>query len=66
MCGFSFSHRAAIEPLRSDSQLGSVEFQTSGSKQAQAHFLRGLAALILLVRGSTRSFKESTRATLSS
>jgi tetratricopeptide (TPR) repeat protein len=28
-----------------DSQLGKVEFQTSGSPEAQAHFLRGLAAL---------------------
>ena len=28
-----------------DSQLGRVEFPTSGSPQAQAHFLRGLAAL---------------------
>src|SRR6266542_5334186 len=28
-----------------ESQLGKVEFQTSGSEKAQAHFLRGLAAL---------------------
>ena len=29
------------------SQLGKVDFPTSGSPQAQAHFLRGLAALRL-------------------
>ena len=28
-----------------ESQLGKVEFPTSGSEKAQAHFLRGLAAL---------------------
>ena len=28
-----------------ESQLGRVEFPTSGSKEAQTHFLRGLAAL---------------------
>ena len=28
-----------------ESQLGRVEFPTSGSEKAQAHFLRGLAAL---------------------
>ena len=44
------------------SQLGSVEFQTSGSKEAQAHFLRGLAALhSFWYEEALEAFKESTK-----
>ena len=45
-----------------NSQLGSVEFQTSGSKEAQAHFLRGLAALhSFWYEEALEAFKESTK-----
>ena len=35
----------AVSASAQNSQLGKVEFETSGSAKAQAHFLRGLAAL---------------------
>lgn len=45
-----------------NSRLGSVEFQTSGSKEAQAHFLRGLAALhSFWYEEALAAFKESTK-----
>ena len=45
-----------------DSQLGKVEFQTSGSAQAHAHFLRGLAALhSFWYTEALEAFKESTK-----
>ncbi len=44
------------------SQLGKVEFQTSASEKAQAHFLRGLAALhSFWYEEALDAFRESTR-----
>jgi tetratricopeptide (TPR) repeat protein len=45
-----------------ESKLGRVEFPTSGSPQAQAHFLRGLAALhSFWYEEAFEAFRESTR-----
>ncbi len=45
-----------------NSQLGTVEFQTSGSQAAQAHFLRGLAALhSFWYEEALEAFRESTK-----
>jgi tetratricopeptide (TPR) repeat protein len=45
-----------------ESQLGRVEFPTSGSPQAQAHFLRGLAALhSFWYEEAVEAFRESTK-----
>lgn len=45
-----------------DSQLGKVEFQTSGSKEAHAHFLRGLAALhSFWYEEALAAFRDSTK-----
>src|SRR5690349_18497902 len=44
------------------SQLGRVEFPTSGSAKAQAHFLRGLAALhSFWYEEAVEAFQESTK-----
>src|SRR5688572_27533959 len=44
------------------SELGKVEFPTSGSPQAQAHFLRGLAALhSFWYEEALEAFRESTK-----
>ncbi len=44
------------------SQLGSVQFPTSGSEKAQAHFLRGLAALhSFWYEEALEAFRESTK-----
>lgn len=44
------------------SQLGQVEFQTSGSEKAQSHFLRGLAALhSFWYEEALEAFRESTK-----
>ena len=44
------------------SQLGSVDFPTSGSEKAQAHFLRGLAALhSFWYEEALEAFRESTQ-----
>ncbi|MEO8436285.1 MAG: tetratricopeptide repeat protein [Pyrinomonadaceae bacterium] len=44
------------------SQLGNVKFETSGSPQAQAHFLRGLAALhSFWYEEALEAFRESTK-----
>ncbi len=44
------------------SQLGKVEFPTSGSSQAQEHFLRGLAALhSFWYEEALEAFRESTK-----
>lgn len=46
-----------------ESQLGKVEFPTSGSEKAQAHFLRGLAALhSFWYEEALEAFRESTKA----
>jgi Tfp pilus assembly protein PilF len=45
-----------------DTQLGKVEFQTSGSPAAQAHFLRGLAALhSFWYEEALEAFREATK-----
>ncbi len=45
-----------------DAQLGKVEFPTSGSEKAQAHFLRGLAALhSFWYEEALDAFRESTK-----
>src|SRR5829696_8752870 len=46
-----------------ESQLGRVEFPTSGSSKAQAHFLRALAALhSFWYEEALEAFRESTQA----
>lgn len=46
-----------------ESQLGKVEFPTSGSRASQAHFLRGLAALhSFWYEEALEAFRESTKA----
>ena len=45
-----------------ESQLGKVEFPTSGSEKAQAHFLRGVAALhSFWYEEALEAFRESTK-----
>src|SRR5829696_5164873 len=45
-----------------ESKLGRVEFPTSGSEKAQAHFLRGLAALhSFWYEEAIEAFQESTK-----
>jgi Tfp pilus assembly protein PilF len=45
-----------------NSQLGKVEFETSGSAKAQAHFLRGLAALhSFWYEEALEAFREATK-----
>jgi len=54
---------AVISVHAQESQLGRVEFQTSGSPAAQAHFLRGLAALhSFWYEEALEAFRESTKA----
>lgn len=53
----------AVTVNAQESQLGRVEFQTSGSPAAQAHFLRGLAALhSFWYEEALEAFRESTKA----
>jgi len=52
----------AANAVAQESQLGSVQFKTSGSDKAQAHFLRGLAALhSFWYEEALEAFRESTR-----
>jgi hypothetical protein len=52
----------ALSVTAQESQLGRVEFPTSGSKEAQAHFLRGLAALhSFWYEEALEAFRESTK-----
>src|ERR1044072_6120061 len=52
----------AISILAQQSNLGRVEFPTSGSPTAQAHFLRGLAALhSFWYEEALEAFRESTK-----
>ncbi|MGH9883489.1 MAG: hypothetical protein ACRD6N_18860, partial [Pyrinomonadaceae bacterium] len=52
----------AFRVTAQNSQLGKVEFQTSGSEKAQAPFLRGLAALhSFWYEEALEAFRESTR-----
>ena len=47
--------------IAQESQLGKVEFRTSGSEKAQAHFLRGLAALhSFWYEEALAAFREAT------
>src|SRR6185503_9377704 len=58
-----FAVALSIPTLAQDSQLGRVEFQTSGSPAAQAHFLRGLAALhSFWYEEALEAFREATKA----
>ena len=54
---------ACVASVRAqESQLGRVEFKTSGSEKAQAHFLYGLAALhSFWYEEALDSFRESTK-----
>lgn len=53
---------AVLSVRAQESQLGRVEFPTSGSKEAQAHFLRGLAALhSFWYEEALEAFRESTK-----
>ncbi|HZI48766.1 MAG TPA: hypothetical protein VFD75_13290 [Pyrinomonadaceae bacterium] len=52
----------ALSVRAQEAQLGRVEFPTSGSKEAQAHFLRGLAALhSFWYEEALDAFRESTK-----
>jgi len=52
----------AFNVAAQESQLGRVEFPTSGSKEAQTHFLRGLAALhSFWYEEALEAFRESTK-----
>jgi len=52
----------ALHVSAQESQLGRVEFPTSGSPQAQQHFLRGLAALhSFWYEEAIEAFRESTK-----
>jgi tetratricopeptide (TPR) repeat protein len=52
----------ALHVSAQESQLGRVEFPTSGSERAQAHFLRGLAALhSFWYEEALEAFRESTK-----
>lgn len=52
----------ALPVKAQDSQLGKVEFQTSGSPESQAHFLRGLAALhSFWYEEALDEFKQATK-----
>ena len=52
----------ALSVRAQESQLGRVEFPTSGSAKAQAHFLRGLAALhSFWYEEALEAFRESTK-----
>ena len=60
ICAFSFI--CAICVPAQESQLGKVEFQTSGSEKAQKYFLRGLAALhSFWYEEALEAFRESTK-----
>lgn len=52
----------ALSVRAQESQLGRVEFPTSGSKEAQGHFLRGLAALhSFWYEEALEAFREATK-----
>lgn len=52
----------ALSVTAQETQLGRVEFPTSGSKAAQSHFLRGLAALhSFWYEEALEAFRESTK-----
>jgi len=52
----------AVESAAQQSQLGKVDFPVTGSEQAKAHFLRGVAALhSFWYEEALEAFRESTR-----
>lgn len=52
----------AMSASAQTSELGNVKFETSGSERAQAHFLRGLAALhSFWYEEALEAFRESTK-----
>src|SRR5215208_2386851 len=52
----------AFNVAAQESQLGRVEFPTSGSKEAQTHFVHGLAALhSFWYEEALEAFRDSTR-----
>jgi len=52
----------ALSVRPQESQLGRVEFPTTGSKEAQSHFLRGLAALhSFWYEEAIEAFRDSTK-----
>lgn len=58
----AFLFIAASTGFAQTNQLGNVEFPTSGSEKAQAHFLRGLAALhSFWYEEALEAFRESTK-----
>lgn len=60
--GFAFCFAIAATTSAQTSQLGKVEFPTSGSPAAQTHFIRGLAALhSFWYEEALEAFRESTR-----
>src|ERR1700754_2652714 len=61
-CALVLTSVVALNTAAQDSQLGSVQFKTSGSEKAQAHFLRGLAALhSFWFEEALDAFRESTK-----
>ena len=60
----AFSTTAVCAPLfAQEPKLGTVNFPTSGSKEAQSHFLRGLAALhSFWYEEALEAFRDSTKA----
>ncbi|MBA3357385.1 MAG: hypothetical protein H0U18_15885 [Pyrinomonadaceae bacterium] len=62
LVGLALMAALTTTALAQNPQLGKVEFQTSGSEKAQAHFLRGLAALhSFWYEEALEAFRESTR-----
>jgi len=60
LCAICFT--CVICASAQESKLGQVEFPTSGSEKAQAHFLRGLAALhSFWYEEALEAFRESTK-----
>ena len=61
-CAYILVLVLAFNVFAQESQLGRVEFPTSGSKEAQAHFLRGLAALhSFWYEEALDEFREATK-----
>jgi hypothetical protein len=63
LLGLVFVALTAATASAQTSQLGNVKFETSGSEKAQAHFLRGLAALhSFWYEEALEAFREATKA----
>ena len=60
---FSFNSSYIIQTTNASPKLGKVEFPTSGSKETQQHFIRGVAALhSFWYTEAIDSFQKSTKA----